>query len=140
MPRTDHGRPDACTNLLQKFDVLRTRGCVYELPSIIQKQFAHALEPLALEPLTRCRRRSAEGETVGRSRTGTDAAQDAAEGAQRVGAVIAYYNESEPDINKLKEAHPDVDIYLAALDSKLNEVGYIIPGLGDCGDRLFGTK
>ena len=82
MPRTDYERPDACTNLLQKFDVFRTRGCVYELPSIIQKQFAHALEPL-----TSCRRRSAEGETVGRSRTGSDAAQDAAEGAQRVGAV-----------------------------------------------------
>ena len=38
------------------------------------------------------------------------------------------------------EAHPDVDIYLAAIDEKLNEKGYIIPGLGDAGDRLFGTK
>ena len=38
------------------------------------------------------------------------------------------------------ERHPDVSIYLAALDSHLNEVGYIVPGLGDCGDRLFGTK
>ncbi|WP_445489268.1 uracil phosphoribosyltransferase [Niallia sp. 03133] len=40
----------------------------------------------------------------------------------------------------LKEAHPDVDIYIAALDEKLNEKGYIVPGLGDAGDRLFGTK
>ena len=40
----------------------------------------------------------------------------------------------------LAEAHPDVDIYLAAIDEKLNEKGYIIPGLGDAGDRLFGTK
>lgn len=40
----------------------------------------------------------------------------------------------------LKEAHPDVDIYTAALDEKLNEHGYIVPGLGDAGDRLFGTK
>ncbi|WP_209123368.1 uracil phosphoribosyltransferase [Alkalihalobacillus sp. BA299] len=40
----------------------------------------------------------------------------------------------------VKEAHPDVDIYLAALDEKLNEKGYIVPGLGDAGDRLFGTK
>ncbi|MCL7747922.1 uracil phosphoribosyltransferase [Halalkalibacter alkaliphilus] len=39
-----------------------------------------------------------------------------------------------------QEAHPDVDIYLAALDEKLNEKGYIVPGLGDAGDRLFGTK
>ena len=43
-------------------------------------------------------------------------------------------------VKKLQEAHPDVDIYLAALDEKLNENCYIVPGLGDCGDRLFGTK
>ena len=40
----------------------------------------------------------------------------------------------------MEEAHPDVDIYLAALDEKLNENGYIVPGLGDAGDRSFGTK
>ena len=40
----------------------------------------------------------------------------------------------------LKKAHPDVDIYCAALDEKLNEDCYIIPGLGDAGDRIFGTK
>lgn len=40
----------------------------------------------------------------------------------------------------LKEAHPDVDIYCAALDEKLNDDCYIIPGLGDAGDRIFGTK
>ena len=40
----------------------------------------------------------------------------------------------------VKEAHPDVDIYLAAMDEKLNDHGYIVPGLGDAGDRLFGTK
>ena len=43
-------------------------------------------------------------------------------------------------INYLKEHHPDVDIYLASKDDKLNEKGYIVPGLGDCGDRIFGTK
>ncbi len=43
-------------------------------------------------------------------------------------------------IEALSKAHPDVDIYLASQDEKLNEVGYIVPGLGDCGDRLFGTK
>ncbi|MCI5631483.1 MAG: uracil phosphoribosyltransferase, partial [Bacilli bacterium] len=36
--------------------------------------------------------------------------------------------------------YPDVHIYLAAVDEKLNDVGYIIPGLGDAGDRIFGTK
>ena len=43
-------------------------------------------------------------------------------------------------IKRLQEDHPDVDITVAALDEKLNENGYIVPGLGDCGDRLFGTK
>lgn len=43
-------------------------------------------------------------------------------------------------VEKVKAAHPDVDIYVAALDEKLNEHAYIIPGLGDAGDRLFGTK
>ena len=40
----------------------------------------------------------------------------------------------------VQEAHPDVEIYLAALDEKLNENAYIVPGLGDAGDRIFGTK
>jgi len=43
-------------------------------------------------------------------------------------------------VERMQKDHPDVDIYLAALDEKLNELGYIVPGLGDCGDRLFGTK
>ncbi|MDD3171983.1 MAG: uracil phosphoribosyltransferase [Bacilli bacterium] len=43
-------------------------------------------------------------------------------------------------VKRVQEAHPDVDIFLAALDEKLNDKGYIIPGLGDCGDRLYGTK
>lgn len=43
-------------------------------------------------------------------------------------------------LNALKEAHPDIDIYIAALDECLNDHGYIIPGLGDAGDRIFGTK
>lgn len=40
----------------------------------------------------------------------------------------------------MQEAHPDVDIYIGALDEKLNDHGYIVPGLGDAGDRIFGTK
>ena len=42
-------------------------------------------------------------------------------------------------IKKMQEAHPDVDINCAAVDEKLNEIGYIVPGLGDAGDRIFGT-
>ncbi len=43
-------------------------------------------------------------------------------------------------INKVQADHPDVDIYVAAVDEKLNEHAYIVPGLGDAGDRIFGTK
>ena len=43
-------------------------------------------------------------------------------------------------VNKVQAAHPDVDIYCAALDERLNEHAYIVPGLGDAGDRIFGTK
>jgi uracil phosphoribosyltransferase len=43
-------------------------------------------------------------------------------------------------VKVVQDQHPDVDIYVAALDEKLNDHGYIVPGLGDAGDRLFGTK
>ncbi len=43
-------------------------------------------------------------------------------------------------IARMKEAHPDVPIVTAAVDDRLNDVGYIVPGLGDAGDRMFGTK
>ena len=43
-------------------------------------------------------------------------------------------------VENMKNAHPDVPVYTAALDEKLNEIGYILPGLGDAGDRLYGTK
>jgi uracil phosphoribosyltransferase len=43
-------------------------------------------------------------------------------------------------VKAVTAAHPDVDVYTAAIDEKLNEKGYIVPGLGDAGDRLFGTK
>lgn len=52
-----------------------------------------------------------------------------------VGLVGAPYG-----VERVTKAHPDVSIFLAALDERLNDKGYIVPGLGDCGDRLFGTK
>ncbi len=47
---------------------------------------------------------------------------------------------SPEGVRRIESDHPDVDIYLASLDDGLNELGYIMPGLGDAGDRLFGTK
>jgi len=58
-------------------------------------------------------------------------------GAQRikfVGLIAA-----RPGLERFARAHPDVPVYLAALDEELNESGYIVPGLGDAGDRMFGT-
>lgn len=51
-----------------------------------------------------------------------------------IGIIAAPYG-----LLKLSQAHPDIDIYIAALDDKLNDLGYIMPGLGDAGDRQFGT-
>ena len=47
---------------------------------------------------------------------------------------------SPEGVERLQKEHPDVEIYIAALDEKLNDHGYIVPGLGDAGDRIFGTK
>ncbi len=47
---------------------------------------------------------------------------------------------SQYAIEKITEKHPDVEIFIAAIDPELNEKGYIVPGLGDAGDRIFGTK
>lgn len=58
-------------------------------------------------------------------------------GAGRI--VVLSLVASRPGIERLAAAHPDVDIYLAAVDDVLSETGMIIPGLGDAGDRLFGT-
>ena len=43
-------------------------------------------------------------------------------------------------IRRIEQRHPDVEIYVAAVDERLNDIGYIIPGLGDAGDKIFGTK
>ena len=61
-----------------------------------------------------------------------------AEGAQRIHfmCIIA----APEGLKRMQEEHPDVDIYVGALDERLNEHGYIVPGLGDAGDRIFGTK
>lgn len=53
---------------------------------------------------------------------------------------IACLIASPEGIKAFQEAHPDVDVFIASIDEKLNEKGYIVPGLGDAGDRLFGTK
>lgn len=58
-------------------------------------------------------------------------------GAKRVVVVAAIAAES--GINRLKELHPDVEIYVGSVDKELTEEGYIVPGLGDAGDRSFGT-
>ena len=47
---------------------------------------------------------------------------------------------AKPGIERINRDHPDVEIYCAAIDEELNDHGYIVPGLGDAGDRLFGTK
>ena len=55
--------------------------------------------------------------------------------------IIGLFLVAAPEgLKAVSERHPDVDIYTAAIDERLNEQGYIIPGLGDAGDKIFGTK
>ena len=55
--------------------------------------------------------------------------------------VIGLFIVAAPEgVKRVLDAHPDTDIYVAALDQKLNDQGYILPGLGDAGDKLLGTK
>lgn len=59
-------------------------------------------------------------------------------GAKEIRALVLV---AAPEgIERVLTAHPDVQIFTAAIDQGLNEVGYIVPGLGDAGDRIFGTK
>jgi uracil phosphoribosyltransferase len=59
-------------------------------------------------------------------------------GARQIKALVLV---AAPEgIQRLNATHPEVEVYTAAIDSHLNEVGYIIPGLGDAGDKIFGTK
>ena len=57
-----------------------------------------------------------------------------------VGFRDDHLEEDRRNLKRMQEEHPDVKIYTAALDEKLNENAYIVPGLGDAGDRIFGTK
>lgn len=74
----------------------------------------------------------------------TGGSADAAIGflkARGVQKIIFLCILAAPDgVERLQKNHPDVDIYAAAYDGRLNENGYIVPGLGDAGDRIFGTK
>ena len=54
--------------------------------------------------------------------------------------IAALQMLKDKGVKHLQEAHPDVDVYIGALDDHLNEHKYIVPGLGDAGDRIFGTK
>jgi uracil phosphoribosyltransferase len=56
-------------------------------------------------------------------------------------SIMGLFLVAAPEgVKKVLEKHPDVDLYAAALDKRLNDNGYILPGLGDAGDKIFGTK
>ena len=61
-----------------------------------------------------------------------------ARGARRIKFICLVA--APQGLDKLRQEHPDIQVYVAALDQKLNDRGYIVPGLGDAGDRIFGTK
>ena len=58
----------------------------------------------------------------------------------RISVILLCLLAAPEGVARVNEAHPDVPIFTAALDERLNEKGYILPGLGDAGDRMYGTK
>ena len=68
------------------------------------------------------------------------AAVDLVKGAGAKNVIFLCLLAAPEGVARMKEAHPDVPVVTASLDSHLNEQGYIVPGLGDAGDRMFGTK
>ena len=63
-----------------------------------------------------------------------------ATGGSATAAIRMLIIAAPEGVKKMQECHPDVDMYIGALDEQLNSHGYIVPGLGDAGDRIFGTK
>jgi uracil phosphoribosyltransferase len=55
--------------------------------------------------------------------------------------ILGIFLVAAPEgLDKLQQAHPDVEVFVASVDERLNDVGYILPGLGDAGDRIVGTR
>lgn len=92
-----------------------------KLPSDIASSIVFLLDPMVA--------------TGGSTSAAIDALQSRGVRDLRIVCIVA----AQPAIDRLAEEHPDVPIYCAALDQKLNENAYIVPGLGDAGDRIFGT-
>ncbi|MDR7555676.1 MAG: uracil phosphoribosyltransferase [Armatimonadota bacterium] len=108
--------------IYREHDTLQPVSYFVKLPSDIAERQAMILDPML----------ATGGSTV----TAIDTLKRAGCRSMTVMAIIA----APEGIARVHGAHPDVAIYTAAVDSHLNEHGYIVPGLGDAGDRLFGTK
>ena len=110
-----------------------------ELP--LAARFVPRTAPLSLHWLVAPDQPAAYARAVARPRQRREAAAAAdrlkREGIAHItcGCIIA----SRPGVKRMREAHPDITLYGAALDEALDERGYITPGLGDAGDRIFGT-
>jgi len=94
----------------------------FKVPSEIDKRFVIAVDPMLA--------------TGNSSAAAIDMLKEA--GAKNI--VFLCLLASPEGVARMKKAHPDVPIITASLDEKLNEVGYIVPGLGDAGDRIYGTQ
>lgn len=102
-------------------DTLRPRDYYFKIPTAGTVEFFFLLDPMLA--------------TGGSAVMATDALKAAGAGNIRLLCLVA----APEGVKRMLERHPDVPIFTAALDRQLNENGYIMPGLGDAGDRLFGT-
>ena len=102
-------------------DTLRPRDYYFKIPDAGTVEFFFLLDPMLA--------------TGGSAVMATDALKAAGAGNIRLLCLVA----APEGVRRMLERHPDVPIFTASLDRQLNENGYILPGLGDAGDRLFGT-
>ncbi len=131
--RAGLGMVDGITNLIptakvghlgmyRDHDTLQPKEYYAKLPSCIPEAITMVLDPMLA--------------TGGSASAAITNLKKQGAGDIRLVSIVAA-----PDgVERIQKDHPDVDIYLSAMDEGLNEVGYILPGLGDAGDRIFGTK
>ncbi len=108
--------------LQRDHDTLQPIKYYFKLPKDIEKRDVIVMDPMLA--------------TAGTAIAAIDMIKEQGPRSIKFGALVA----APEGLSRFAKAHPDVPVYVCAIDERLNEIGYILPGLGDAGDRIYGTK